>query len=126
MALQSKFPQQKIVEFWERSLIAVSNAKRNSKRLTKPDKLEEIIDFLQNIFCDEDVAEYGSRPAGIGNHYSDADLNISNPNKSVQNMMNALVQEIRQDPDWQIKIALLNATVPILRCVYLPKGIICK
>ena len=125
MGRQQDFPGREIVNFYERSNIAVSNAARNSRRLKNLSKLSEIDEFLANTIRGSIVEGYGSRDVGIANHYSDYDVNIQS-NLPVHKAIKILTKEMNRNQNWRIEVVLPTTTVPIIRCKYLPKMVLCK
>lgn len=129
-----KFPVDELERFFERSSTAVYNAKRNSKRFIKTSRYEEVEDGLLAKMSNGEVHFFGSRIMGLANHYSDLDVYIDpndsfytgNPHYVAKKLIKEWEKKMKNDQDWDVKIALQKATVPVLRCVYLPKMLKCK
>lgn len=122
------FPVQEIAAFYERSHIAIKRSAKNSMRLVSKNylKFEEISEFLVDVFPQVSVSLYGSFCVGNGNHFSDMDISVENFKGTRQNMIKILEKKMRSNQDWIVTFALLNATIPLLRCFHIPTRTKCK
>lgn len=91
-------------------------------------KLDAIEDFLFNAFKDQAVLHlYGSRHSGNAIRFSDVDISICYlGNKSRKQLFSILETKIKQDQDWKFIVTITNTPVPVLRCIYIPKQIMCE
>lgn len=129
-----KFPVDEIQRFLESSSIAVNNANCDSKRLANMRLYEEVYyDLLAKVKSGV-IHFYGSRIMGLANPNSDLDVFIDlygsfhtgNRHHIAQKLVKVWRQKLQNDKNWSVKIALPEATVPVLRCIYLPKMLKCK
>lgn len=130
------FPVEELCSFLERADKAVQNAVRNSKRFTKVDRYAVIErDLLQHVLRSSEIHFYGSRVIGLANHYSNLNIFVELDDETYfeglarsrqQEAIKSLKKLLQRDPDWAVEIALLESTVPVLRCIYLPKHLKCK
>lgn len=127
------FPIDELIRFYNRSGKCVRNAVKNSRKLANVTKYEEIEDFVLESFV-ANVHFYGSRVAGIGNFHSDLDIYVDMDDgfengaskKNAQDMIKCLKDEMKFDPRWIVQIALYGATIPVLRCFYIPRRLNCE
>ena len=126
--------------FLQKSGKIVSRARRNSRQLKRrcdymwEDISEDFQDLLCNISQSHEIHFYGSRIAGISNYKSDLDIYLETngsfffgvPEKKHREMLGKLWGALKYNSNWELITILPTATVPIIRCEYLPKRLKCK
>lgn len=128
MPKQFLFPEEKLIDFFNRANKCVSRSKRNSQKLGNLANYEEIAESLLEKVKSAEVHFFGSRMMAIANHYSDLDIFVEVNNsfyhgldqKVREQKIMSLVVRLSKDSNWKFKICHLTAAVPVIRCFYIP------
>lgn len=131
--LKMDLPNEELSSFLEKSDKITRKCVASSRSFLKIERYEEIKNSLEAILFNSSVEFYGSRIMGIANHYSDLDMFISFKHSSDGISRNKAKEKIfllkncmKSNPDWYVQHTWADASVPILRCVYIPNGLKCK
>ncbi|KAG5677939.1 hypothetical protein PVAND_007653 [Polypedilum vanderplanki] len=111
----------------------VEEACKKSRSLSRMSQYEEIEENLSYTFDNAIIQFFGSITFGLGHCNSDLDIFIdlygddffSDKNKKVDASRLQEVERSLDDDDWEIKVLLRYATVPLLKVKYLPLNLDC-
>lgn len=133
-----EFGSEELLRFLHRLDQIVCNATNRSKDFERLEQYNDIQDALRmDVFRkyeNYDVYIYGSRTIGIGAFRSDLDIYLDCddnfmcgiPYEIARAELVALADVMRLNGNWRIESSPVDATVPVLRCVYIPQQMTCK
>ena len=130
------FPTEELKEFYNRAHKAVKSSRRTSRKCEKLERYAKIEDYLLKVFPQSaQVYFYGSRKMGLAGFRSDLDAYVDVNGKffegeskvNASNFLNQLTNAMRRnETEFEVTVALHDATCPVLRCTYLPMRLKCN